>query len=302
MRQRNRRGRQLARVLASHYDEVVVEQLFPGSIQLLTALPTLIEAAERTLDLDITKRAQTIVRIEAGGGSLDEINWLVRPGAQVHAKEYSSEPASKLAASVVRWVDDPRIEGRQIGWLTTPATQYIRAVRRIAVRCRKQTGQCGVGVLISTRELERSVRVTKLLPCESVPPDVELLADVYFYDQPGAGVESALKGDNQGLGISNRNKKRLDAQQMLSLLGSLAHNLIVWARGWLQVEQPKLRRYGSVRMVRDALQVSGVRVVDGLGHLVGIILNQAAALARGLVAALARLLAPAHSAVHLAET
>jgi hypothetical protein len=103
-------------------------------------------------------------------------------------------------------------------------------------------------------------------------------------------VESAFKGEKQGLGITKRNKKRFEAQQMLTLLGSLAHNLIVWARGWLLPEQPKLRRYGIVRMVGDVLQVSGALVVDGLGHLVGIILNQAAPMARGLVAALARLL------------
>jgi hypothetical protein len=50
--QRNRRGRQIGRVLASHYDEIVADRLFPGTTQLATALPTLVEAAERTLELD----------------------------------------------------------------------------------------------------------------------------------------------------------------------------------------------------------------------------------------------------------
>jgi hypothetical protein len=190
VRQRNRRGRQLGRVLASHYDQVVIDQLFPGSIQLVTALPTLVEAAERTLELDITKRAQTIVRIDAGAGSVNDINWLLRRGYQVHAKDYSSERASKVAASVLRWVDDPRIEGRQIGWVTTPPTQYIRPVRRIAVRCRKQNGQWGVGVLISTIDPEHILMVTNLSPFEWVHFEVELLAYVYFYDQRGGGVES----------------------------------------------------------------------------------------------------------------
>jgi len=129
-----------------------------------------------------------------------------------------------------------------------------------------------------------------------------LLAYVSFYDQRGGGVETTLKGDKQGLGITKRNKKRFEAQQMLVLLGSLAHNLIVWARHWLVAEQPKLRHYGIVRMVRDVLQVSGTLIVDGMGHLVAIILNQAAPLVRGLVAALARLLAPAHIAVNLGQT
>lgn len=300
-RVRNRRGRQLGRVVASHYDEVVVDQVFAGSIQLVTALPLLMTATEQTLELDRAKCAQTIVRIDAGGGSLDDVNWLLRRSYQVMAKDYSSTRAARLAASVVRWVDDPRIDGRQIGYVTAEATEYIRPVVRIAVRCRKRNGQWGIGVLISTIDPHTIVTLTDLSPCEWVHPDAALLAYVYFYDGRGGGVETTLKGDKQGLGLTKRSKKRFEAQQMLSLLGSLAHNLIVWARGWLQPHQPKLRHYGMLRMVRDVLQVSGRLVVDAVGHLVTIVLNQATPLASGLVAALARLLAPAHIAVTLGE-
>lgn len=300
-RQRNRQGRQLGRVAASYYDEVVVDQVFAGATQLVTALPALMLATEQTLDLDRAKRALTIVRVDAGGGSLDDLNWLLGRSYQVMAKDYSSTRAARLAASVVRWVDDPRIEGRQIGYVTLEASEYIRPVVRIAVRCRKKNGQWGIGVLISTIEASTIVTVTDLSPCEWVHPDAALLAYVYFYDGRGGGVETTLKGDKQGLGMTKRTKKRFEAQQMLTLLGSLAHNLIVWARGWLRSEQPRLRRYGIKRMVRDVLQISGRLVVDGVGHLVRIILNQAAPLAPGLVAALARLLAPAHIAVTLGE-
>jgi hypothetical protein len=300
-RVRNRRGRQLGRVVASLYDEVVVDQVFPGTSQLVTALPALMAAAEQTLELDRVKRAQTIVRVDAGGGSLDDLNWLLGRSYQVMAKDYSSTRAARLAASVVRWVDDPRIATRQIGYVTLEATEYVRPVVRIAVRCRKRNGQWGVGVLISTIDPSSIVTLTDLSPSEWVHPDATLLAYVYFYDRRGGGVETTLKGDKQGLGLSKRNKKRFAAQQMLSLLGSLAHNLIVWARGWLRREQPKIRHYGIVRMVRDVLQVSGTLVVDGMGHLVEIVLNQAVPLARGLAAALARLLAPAHIAVNLGE-
>src|SRR5829696_1312613 len=67
--QRNRRGRQLGRVVASRYDEVVVDRLFPGRAQLTTALQPLVLAAERTLALDEAKRPRTILRVDAGGGS-----------------------------------------------------------------------------------------------------------------------------------------------------------------------------------------------------------------------------------------
>ncbi len=54
-----------------------------------------------------------------------------------------------------------------------------------------------------------------------------LLAYVYFYDQRGGGVETAIKNDKQGLGITKRNKKRFAAQQMVMLLNVLAHNGLV---------------------------------------------------------------------------
>src|SRR5205085_3444554 len=87
--QRYRRGRQMGRVLATRYHEIVVDQLFNGSTYLRSALRSLIEASEQLLALDQSKRARTIVRIDAGGGSLGEINFLLERGYRVHAKDYS---------------------------------------------------------------------------------------------------------------------------------------------------------------------------------------------------------------------
>ncbi len=89
--------------------------------------------------------ARTIVRIDAGSGSVGEINWLLEQDYQVMAKDYSGQRAHKLAFSVPNWIADPRIDGRQVGWVREPATAYVRAVRRIAVRCRKKNGQWGWG-------------------------------------------------------------------------------------------------------------------------------------------------------------
>lgn len=55
---------------------MVVDQLFAGTIQLTGALRALIEAAEQVLELSAAKRARTIVRVDAGGASLDDSNWL----------------------------------------------------------------------------------------------------------------------------------------------------------------------------------------------------------------------------------
>ncbi len=75
--QRNRRGRQLGRVLATFYSEIVVDRLFSGKIQLPTALQSLVEAAEQTLGLDTARRQQTILRVDSGGGSTKNVNWVL---------------------------------------------------------------------------------------------------------------------------------------------------------------------------------------------------------------------------------
>src|SRR5260370_21878228 len=71
-KQRNRRGRQLCRVLASRYGAIVVDRLFDGKTQLTRALQPLILAAEATLQLDEDKRCRTIVRVDAGGVRLHD--------------------------------------------------------------------------------------------------------------------------------------------------------------------------------------------------------------------------------------
>jgi len=297
----NRRGRQLGRVVASRYDEVVVDRLFPGRTQLTTALPPLVLAAEHTLELDEAKRRRTILRVDAGGGSLDDVNWVLRRGYQLHCKDYSTQRAITLAASVTAWVDDPRTPGRQAGWVTTPPSPYACPVRRIAVRCRKKNGDWGVGVIISTLA-PRDVILLTGQPLDRVSdPAAVLLAYVYFYDQRGGGCETANKGDKQGLGLTKRNKKRFAPQQMLMLLGTLAHNVPVWARAWCAPHCPQLARYGILRLVRDVGQVSGFLVFNAAGQIVGVVLNHATPFAPGLAAALSALLATDAVAVTLGE-
>lgn len=187
--QRNRRGRQLGRVLASRYDEVVVDQLFAGTTQLNTALQPLMEAAERTVQLDETCRARTIVRVDADGGSLADINWLLARGYHIQGKDYLSQRAARLAQSVLQWFDDPRRPERQLGWVTAPALEYVRPVRRLAVRSRQANGQWRVGVLLSTLSPEAVLHLTGQSLGTLSNPLAVMLAYLAFYDQRGAGPE-----------------------------------------------------------------------------------------------------------------
>ncbi len=124
-------------------------------------------------------------------------------------------------------------------------------------------------------------------PCHEVKDRKAVLrAYVYFYDRRGGGIETINREDKQGLGLTARNKKRFVAQAMVVLLGALAHNVIVWVRGWMAEWSPQVRRYGIVRMVRDVFTTSGMIEVDAEGNFKQVWLNALDPLVKGLVAAL----------------
>jgi hypothetical protein len=298
--QYHRRGRQLGRVLATLYEEVVVDRLFAGNVQLIKALQPLVEAAETTLGLDEAKRARTLIRVDAGGGSLDDLNWLLSRGYLILAKEYSGQRVLRLAKTVTEWVQDPVWSERSFGWVSEPPTGYVRPVQRIAVRCRRQDGTFAYGVLICSLSPQQVLTMLGRPRWQAADPVAVLVAYVTFYDQRGGGIETSLKGDKQGLGLTKRTKKRFEAQHMLVLLGSLAHNVVIWARTWLS--SPQIQHCGILRMLRDVFHISGLLRFDPFTHVVEIVLNQDARLARSLIRPLRELLTPLHIVVNLGET
>jgi hypothetical protein len=297
--QYHRRGRQVGRVLATVYEEVVVDRLFAGNVQLIKALQPLVQAAEATLQLDETKRTRTIIRVDAGAGTIDDLNWLLERGYEIMAKEYSGQRVLRLAKTVTEWVQDPEWSERSFGWVVEPPPDYVRPVKRIVVRCQRLDGTFAYGMLICSLSAQQVLAVLKQASSLATDPTAVLAAYVNFYDQRGGGVETSFKGDKQGLGLTKRNKKRFEAQQMLVLLGSLAHNVVVWARRWLNSHM--IQGYGLLRMVRDVFHVSGLLHFDASGSVIEIILNQQAGLARSFIRPLQILLKPLQVVVDLGE-
>jgi hypothetical protein len=299
---RYRRGRQMGRVLATAYQEVLVDQLYDGKQSLSRAFAPLVTQAGEVLELDAAQRARTIVRMDAGGGSVADITWALAQGYQVHGKDYCGTRTRRLAEGVMQWVADPQVAGREVGWVREASTAlYGQELVRVAVRCRKANQQWAYGVIVSTLT---PATVRTLLRSERALPAAEgdLLAYVYFYDQRGGGVETAIKEDKQGLGLTTRNKKRFAAQQMLMLLGTLAHNLLIWVRRWLAAQVPRLATFGLMRWVRDLLTLPGFLAWQPDGPLQRICFNQCAPLAAELAAALTALPTLQHLSFILGET
>lgn len=248
-----------------------MDRLFPGTCQLNATLQTLVSAAQNTLQLDAEQRQHTLVRIDAGGGSVPNLNWLLEQGSEVLGKACAGQQSRLLATTVQHWMTDTQVPERQIGWVCEEPTACVRPVRRVAVRSRKANGQWGVGVLIGSLSDQALLHLAGV-PLEAARDEQMVLrALVALYDQRGGGIETSFKAD-KGIGLTKRNQKRFEAQHMLMLLGSLAHTVIVWAREWLNAPAPAepesaqstrlscpepLPHYGPLRMVRDVFHLSG---------------------------------------------
>jgi hypothetical protein len=271
--QRNCRGRQLGRVVATHYGEVVVDRLYPGKRQMERSLQELVTAAEEVLELDESRRKRTIIRVDGGGGRDADVNWLLKRGYHVVVKNKNWKRANKLATSVREWQGDPKTGDREVGWVEEPHP-YVRPTRQIAIRTPKKDGSWLYWVLITTLSDEELFWLARQ-PFRNAPPSTQVMfALLYAYDLRSGGVETSIKESKQGLGLTKRNKKRFAAQEMLVLLAQLAYNLTVWVRNLLAEHSPTLREYGLARMVRDIFQIDGCVHWNAQGQILAIIFNK----------------------------
>ena len=78
-------------------------RLFAGNPNTSLAVLPLVEAAEEVLALTPQPRPRTILRVDAGAGTLEEGNACLLAGYQFHGKDYSSVRARHLAKSVAVW-------------------------------------------------------------------------------------------------------------------------------------------------------------------------------------------------------
>jgi hypothetical protein len=89
---------------------------------------------ERLLDLDEHKRRRTLIRIDGGFGTDENLNWLIWRGYEFVAKGYGGRQANMLASSVPEegWHEGPT-ESQQLGVPTTPH-RYARKTKSVVRR------------------------------------------------------------------------------------------------------------------------------------------------------------------------
>ena len=298
--QKNRRGRQLGRVTATLYDEIVVERLYTGKAQLEQSLQSLVLAAEEVLELDGARRARTVVRVDGGGGRDEDVNWLLRRGYWVVVKVKNWQRAMKLSKSVTTWHPDPKTGSREVGWVEQPHA-YDRPTRQLAIRSPKADGSWHSRVLVFNLPDDLLFGLAREPFLTGPSPSQVGLAAIHAYDLRGGGVETSLRGSKQGLGLTKRNKRSFPAQEMLVLLAQLAYNLLTWTRLHLAARSSRLGKFGPLRLVRDLFHIAGRLRFDSQGCLLEITLCHTHELAAPLVHAMSSLLAQDGMALNLGQ-
>ena len=242
---RSKTGRKLVRVRAAQSQETVWETVVPGrTAESLAILQEAVTAAERLLGLEgdgeaaQRKRARTEIRLDSGWGTTEIITWLLSRGYQLTGKFKSTSRVRKLVQGITTW-QPTSSPGREVAQAPEPVP-FSRPLAQYAVRTPSKEHTSGYyqAVLFSTRS------------------ELGMLAIVDHYDGR-AGIEADLKGDKRGLALAVIRKRRLAAQMLVVLLIQLAHNVLIWARGWLAVTAPRLRGCGIVRLVQEVWAVPG---------------------------------------------
>lgn len=249
-RSRSKTGRKLVRVRASQYQETVYEDVLVGrTAESLAVLEEVVQQAERLLGMEgdseeaRAKRDRTEIRLDSGWGGEEMINCLLMGGYQVTGKFKSNSRVQKLVKPITEWTATSS-PGREVAVVPSPVV-LAQPTHQYAVRTPSKDKPGGYyhAVLFTTRL------------------ELTMLEVVERYDER-AGMESDLKGDKRGLGLATLRKHKLAAQKIVVLLTGLAHNVLVWARGWLAKRAPRLEGFGIVRLVQQVWAVPGrVKVV-----------------------------------------
>lgn len=246
---RNATGRQLVRVSARDYRELIFERLYPGNTLSLEVLKETLEEVERILGSGREQRGRTLLRLDGGFGTDENVEWLCERGYHFVIKGYGGSRAGKLAKSVPEdgWIDGPTKGQKLAVPENSVAPRYSRQTKTVLRRWVDEKGKVHTDYLLST--------FTHL--------DAGGMATLY---DGRAGMEADIKGDKRGLGLEKRRKKSFHAQEAVVLLCQLAHNLLVWFERHV-LGGTKAESLGMERLVREVMAMPAEARVGRRGRV-----------------------------------
>lgn len=270
---KNKRGRQLGRVMATDYKEIVVEKLYEGKVQLERSFQELVAMAEKSLGYGQKERKRVILRVDGGAGRDADINWMLEQSYRMLAKVHNWKRAEKLARTVTTWLPDPGDPSREYGWVEE-AHVYSQPTKQIALRKKSKQGKWQYRVIVTNLSNKQLFSLARIERIQKPTVQEVSFSITRAYDIRGGGIETSIKESKQGLGITKRNKKNFHAQEMLVLLAQLAYNLIIWLRTKMAEHLPYWLQFGIHRFVRDVFRIRGKLLLDEQGHILELSLDE----------------------------
>ena len=150
--ERNSTGRQLVRVSARNYGELIFQKLYPGYTLSLEVLKETLKEAERLLGSGRSQRERTLLGLDGGFGTDENVEWLCKRGYHFVLKGYGGSRAGKLASSVPEedWIDGPT-EGQRLGLPEDGAApRYSRGTKAVLRRWSDRKGKEHTDYLLTT--------------------------------------------------------------------------------------------------------------------------------------------------------
>jgi len=230
----------LCRIGATQYDEVVGSLLYPGNTLSQQTLHEAVWKMEQALRITPNRRRQTLLRLDGGFGTDDNLAWGLHQGYEICAKGFSGKRAGAWGKEVQDWLE--LVPDQRWAALSPHQLTFSRPTRTISVRWRDKDNSLKHALYIVT---------DLVLPI----PDI-----CDHYGLRGAA-EVDIRNDKQGILLTHRRKHRWNAQQAIVLLDDLAHNwLTAFRRTALQATP--LQDFGIYRLIQEVMNIPGEAVIE----------------------------------------
>jgi hypothetical protein len=216
------------------YQETLWSELYEGKKHTVKCVQPAVAKVESSLELETKHRKRTVWRLDGGGGSDENLRYILGRGYQVVAKGKSNRRAKALARKVSRW--DPMQQDTWVAEVAPPVN--LGQPVRFFVRRRLKKGNFMYSYFV----------ISTSLPSKQ--------AFMLSYDQRGAAEVEQFRQDKSGLSLAARRKRSFAGQKALIHLTDLAHNLLADFQ-FRALSDSKFAKYGPKRIVRDLFQIPG---------------------------------------------
>jgi hypothetical protein len=217
----------------------VTSLLYPGNTLSEQVLQEAVWTMETALRISAPQRQRTCLRLDGGFGTDDNLNWVLRRGYGLIAKNKAGRRAGAWGRRVQQWQE---LQAEQCWLALAPEQlQFCVPTRTIAFRWRNQKGKLKHALFVVT----------------DMVSSLEIICQKYNLR---GGTEVDIRDDKQGLLLTHRRKRAWHAQEMLVLLNDLAHNFIGMFRRVALVNTP-LADFGPYRLIQDVFSIPGEVVI-----------------------------------------